>query len=121
VYALDSTTIDPCWNLFPWARFRSTKATVKLHMLLNLRGPIPTMIAISEGKQADVCVLDELIPEAGLFYVMDRGYSDFQRLYCFVLSSAFFVTRTKTGVKLNRLESRPVTASTSVRSDTSSG
>jgi Domain of unknown function (DUF4372)/Transposase DDE domain len=117
VYALDSTTIDLCLNLFPWARFRSTKAAVKLHTLLDLRGPIPTMIAISEGKQADVRVLDELIPEPGSFYVMDRGYLDFRRLYCFVLSSAFFVTRTKTGVKLNRLESRPVTPNTGVRSD----
>jgi hypothetical protein len=117
VYALDSTTIDLCLNLFPWARFRSTKAAVKLHTLLDLRGPIPTMIAISEGKQADVRVLDELIPEPGSFYVLDRGYLDFQRLYRFVLSSAFFVTRTKTGVKLNRLASRPVVKNTGVRSD----
>ena len=117
VYALDSTTIDLCLTLFPWARFRSTKAAVKLHTLLDLRGPIPTMIAISEGKQADVRVLDELIPEPGSFYVMDRGYLDFQRLYRFVLSSAFFVTRTKTGVKLNRLASRPVAKNTGVRSD----
>jgi len=107
VYALDSTTIDLCLNLFPWARFRSTKAAVKLHTLPDLRGPIPTMIAISEGKQANVRVLDELIPEPGSFYVMDRGYLDLRRLYHFVLSSAFFVTRIKTGVKLNRLESRP--------------
>jgi hypothetical protein len=77
VYALDSTTIDLCLSLFPWARFRSTKAAVKLHTLLDLRGPIPTMISISEGKQADVRVLDELIPEPGAFYVMDRGYVDF--------------------------------------------
>ena len=117
VYALDSTTIDLCLNLFPWARFRSTKAAVKLHTLLDLRGPIPTMIAISDGKQADVRVLDELIPEPGAFYVMDRGYLDFQRLYGFVLSAAFFVTRTKTGVKLNRLESRSVPPHTGVRSD----
>jgi hypothetical protein len=117
VYALDSTTIDLCLNLFPWARFRSTKGAVKLHTLLDLRGPIPTMIAISDGKQADVRVLDELIPEPGAFYVMDRGYLDFERLYRFVLTAAFFVTRTKTGVKLNRLESRPVDSSTGVRSD----
>jgi hypothetical protein len=117
VYALDSTTIELCLNLFPWARFRSTKAAVKLHTLLDLRGSIPTMIAISEGKQADVRVLDELIPEPGAFYVFDRGYLDFQRLYCFVLASAFFVTRTKAGVKLNRLESRPVPPDTGVRSD----
>jgi transposase len=117
VYALDSTTIDLCLNLFPWARFRSTKAAVKLHTLLDLRGPIPTMIAISDGKQADVRVLDELILEPGAFYVMDRGYLDFQRLYHFVLSAAFFVTRTKAGVKLNRLESRSVPPHTGVRSD----
>ena len=117
VYALDSTTIELCLSLFPWARFRSTKAAVKLHTLLDLRGPIPTMIAISDGKQADVRVLDELIPEPGAFYVLDRGYLDFQRLYRFVLASAFFVTRTKVGVKLNRLESRPVPPNTGVRSD----
>ncbi|MCZ7636601.1 MAG: IS4 family transposase [Verrucomicrobia bacterium] len=117
VYALDSTTIDLCLSLFPWARFRSTKAAVKLHTLLDVRGPIPTMIAISQGKQADVRVLDELIPEPGAFYVMDRGYLDFARLYRFVLSGAFFVTRTKAGVQLNRLESRPVDRSTGIRSD----
>ena len=80
VYALDSTTIDLCLSLFPWARFRSTKAAVKLHTLLDLRGPIPTMISISEGKKADVNLLDELILEPGAFYVMDRGYVDFARL-----------------------------------------
>ena len=117
VYALDSTTIDLCLSLFPWARFRSTKAAIKLHTLLDLRGPIPTMINVSEGKQADVRVLDELIPEPGAFYVIDRGYVDFQRLYRFVLAGAFFVTRAKTGVQLNRLESRPVDKSTGVRSD----
>jgi hypothetical protein len=117
VYALDSTTIDLCLSLFPWARFRSTKAAIKLHTLLDLRGPIPTMISISDGKQADVRVLDELLPEPGAFYVLDRGYVDFQRLYCFVLAGAFFVTRTKAGVQLNRLESRPVDKSTGVRSD----
>ena len=117
IYALDSTTIDLCLSLFPWARFRSTKAAVKLHTLLDVRGPIPTMIAISEGKQADVRVLDELIPEPGAFYVMDRGYLDFARLYRFVLTGAFFVTRTKAGVQLNRLESRPVDRSTGIRSD----
>jgi hypothetical protein len=117
VYALDSTTIDLCLSLFPWARFRSTKAAVKLHTLLDLRGPIPTLISISEGKQADVRVLDELIPEPGAFYVIDRGYLDFGRLYGFVLVGAFFVTRTKAGVQLNRLESRLVDKSTGVRSD----
>lgn len=117
IYALDSTTIDLCLSLFPWARFRSTKAAVKLHTLLDVRGPIPTMISISEGKQADVQILDELIIEAGAFYVMDRGYIDFQRLFRFVLASAFFVTRTKAGIQLNRLESRPVDRNCGLRSD----
>ena len=117
VYALDSTTIDLCLSLFPWARFRSTKAAIKLHTLLDLRGPIPTMIAISDGKQADVGVLDELIIEPGAFYAMDRGHVDFARLYRFTLAGAFFVTRAKAGLQINRLESRPVDESTGVRSD----
>jgi len=117
VYALDSTTIDLCLSLFPWARFRSTKAAVKLHTLLDLRGPIPTLISISDGKQADTNVLDQLIFEPGAFYVMDRGYVDFERLYRFVLAGAFFVTRAKAGLRLNRLESRPVDEGAGVRSD----
>jgi hypothetical protein len=117
VYALDSTTIDLCLSLFPWARFRSTKAAVKLHALLDLRGPIPTMISITEGKKGDVTVLDDLILEPGAFYVMDRGYVDFARLYRFVLAGAFFVTRAKTNMQSIRLESRPVDARTGVRSD----
>jgi hypothetical protein len=117
VYALDSTTIDLCLSLFPWARFRRAKAAIKLHTLLDLRGSIPTFISISQGKQADVRVLDELILEPGAFYVMDRGYVDFQRLHCFVLATAFFVTRSKTNLQFNRLESRPVDSSTGVRSD----
>jgi hypothetical protein len=117
VYALDSTTIDLCLSLFPWARFRSTKAAVKLHTLLDLRGPIPTMISISQGKQADVNILDQLIFEPGAFYVMDRGYVDFARLHRFVLAGAFFVTRAKAGLRLNRLESRPVDERSGVRSD----
>jgi len=117
VYALDSTTIDLCLNLFPWARFRRTKAAIKLHTLLDLRGSIPTFISISQGKQADVRILDELVLEPGSFYVMDRGFVDFQRLYCFVLAAAFFVTRAKTHLKLNRLESRRVDSSSGVRSD----
>src|SRR5208282_4024489 len=88
-----------------------------LHTQLDLRGPIPTMIWITEGKRADVSILDELIPEPGAFYVMDRGYVDFKRLYRFELARAFFVTRTKAGIQLNRLESRPVDKSTGVRSD----
>ena len=117
VYALDSTTIDLCLSLFPWARFRSTKAAVKLHTLLDLRGPIPSMIAISDGKQADVKVLDELILEPGAFYVMDRGYLDFSRLHRLHMAGVFFVTRLKAGLRVHRLESRPVDASTGVRSD----
>ncbi len=117
VYALDSTTVDLCLSLFPWARFRSTKSAIKLHTLLDVRGPIPTMIAISDGKHADVAVLDELLPEPGAFYVMDRAYLDFERLYRFVLAGAFFVTRTKAGVLLNRLASRPVDRATGIRSD----
>ena len=117
VYALDSTTIDLCLSLFPWARFRSTKAAVKLHTLLDLRGPIPTMIAISDGKQADVGILDEIILEPGAFYVMDRGYVDFRRLYRFVLAGAFFVTRAKAGLRINRLKSGPVDEKTGVRAD----
>lgn len=117
VYALDSTTIDLCLNLFPWARFRRTKAAIKLHTLLDFRGSIPTFVSISQGKQADVRVLDELELEPGAFYVMDRGYVDFQRLYGFVLAAAFFVTRSKTNLQFNRLESRPVDSATGMRSD----
>jgi hypothetical protein len=104
-------------NLFPWARFRRTKGAIKLHPLLDLRGSIPAFISISQGKKADVRILDELVLEAGSFYVMDRGYVDFRRLYCFVLAAAFFVTRTKAGLKLQRLESRPVPPGSGVRSD----
>ena len=117
VYALDSTTIDLCLNLFPWARFRRTKGAVKLHTLLDLRGSIPAFISISMGKKADVRILDELVLEPGSFYVMDRGYVDFRRLYCFVLAAAFFVTRSKSGLRLQRLESRPVPPGSGVRSD----
>jgi len=117
VYALDSTTIDLCLKLFPWARFRRAKAAIKLHTLLDLRGSIPTFISISQGKQADVRVLDELLLEPGAFYVMDRGYVDFQRLYGFVLAGAFFVTRAKTNLQYTRLESLQVDATTGVRSD----
>jgi hypothetical protein len=117
VCALDSTPIDLCLSLFPWARFRSSKAAVKLRTLLGLRGPMPTMISISEGKRGDVTVLDELILEPGAFYVRDRGYVDFARLYRFVLAGAFFVTRAKAGLRVNRLESRPVDESSGLRSD----
>jgi hypothetical protein len=117
VYALDSTTIDLCLNLFPWARFRRTKAAIKLHTLLDVRGSIPAFLSISQGKKADVQILDDLWIEAGSFYVMDRGYVDFRRLYTFVLALAFFVTRSKSRIQFNRLESRPVDPGTGVRSD----
>ena len=117
IYALDSTTIDLCLQLFPWARFRRTKAAVKLHTLLDIRGSIPTFISISEGKQADVTILDELVLEPGAFYVIDRGYVDFKRLYAFVLALAFFVTRSKRGIQFTRMESRPVDYPAGVRYD----
>ncbi len=117
LYALDSTTIDLCLTLFPWARFRQHKAAVKMHTLLDLHGNIPTFIRITDGKVHDVNLLDELLPEAGAFYVMDRGYIDFQRLYFFTLCSAFFVVRTKENVLLQRRYSHPVDKSTGVRSD----
>ena len=117
LYALDSTTIDLCLSLFPWARFRHHKAAVKMHTLLDLHGNIPTFIRITDGKVHDVNILDEIIPEAGAFYVMDRGYIDFDRLYFFTLCSAFFVLRTKENVLLQRRYSHPVDHSTGVRSD----
>ena len=117
LYALDSTTIDLCLSLFPWAKFRKHKAAVKMHTLLDLHGNIPTFISITDGKVHDVNILDEILPEAGAIYVMDRGYIDFERLYVFTLSSAFFVVRTKSNILLERRYSRPVDKSTGVRSD----
>jgi hypothetical protein len=117
LYALDSTTIDLCLTLFPWAGFRRHKGAVKMHTLLDLHGNIPTFISITDGKVHDVNILDEIFPEAGAFYVMDRGYLDFQRLYRFTLSSAFFVVRTKSNVLLQRRYSHPVDKATGVRSD----
>ena len=117
LYALDSTTIDLCLSLFPWAKFRTHKAAVKMHTLLDLRGNIPTFIRITDGKVHDVNILDEIMPEAGAFYVMDRGYIDFERLFALTLSSAFFVVRTKSNVLLQRRYSHPVDKSTGVRSD----
>ena len=117
LYALDSTTIDLCLSLFPWAKFRKHKAAVKMHTLLDLHGNIPTFISITEGKVHDVNILDEILPEAGAIYVMDRGYVDFERLYVFTLSAAFFVVRTKSNVILQRRYSHPVDKSTGVRSD----
>ena len=117
LYALDSTTIDLCLSLFPWARFRKHKAAVKMHTLLDLHINIPTFIRVTEGKLHDVNILDELLPEAGAFYVMDRGYIDFERLFIFTLCSAFFVVRTKENVLLQRRYSRPVDKATGLRSD----
>jgi hypothetical protein len=117
LYALDSTTIDLCLSLFPWAQFRKRKAAVKMHTLLDLHGNIPTFIRITDGTVHDVNILDEIEPEPGAFYVMDRGYVDFERLFRFTLSSAFFVTRTKKNVLLQRRYSHRVDKSTGVRSD----
>ena len=117
LYALDSTTIDLCLALFPWAKFRERKAAVKMHTLLDLHGNIPTFIRITDGKVHDVNILDEIFPEAGSFYVMDRGYIDFERLFVFTLCSAFFVVRTKENVLLERRYSHPVDKTTGVRSD----
>lgn len=117
VYALDSSTIDLCLSLFPWARFQRTKSAVKLHTLLDLRGSIPTFVHVTAGRRHDVHTLDEIVPEAGSFYVMDRGYLDFARLYVFVLSSAFYVVRSKKNVLLDRRYSRPAAIDQGVLSD----
>ena len=117
VYALDSTTIDLCLSVFPWALFRKTKAAVKLHTLLDLRGNIPTFIHISDGKLHDVNVLDLLQLEAGAYYVMDKGYLDFERLYAFNQIPAFFVTRAKTNMQYKRRYSHPVSKETGIRCD----
>ena len=116
-YALDSTTIDLCLAMFPWARFRQRKGAVKMHTLLDLHGNIPTFVWISDGKLADVKVLDQLVPEAGSFYMVDRGYVDFERLYRFTTASAFFVTRTKDNVQFKRVTSRPKESADGVMSD----
>jgi hypothetical protein len=117
VYALDSTTIDLCLSMFPWADFRKTKAAIKLHTLLDLKGNIPTFIHISDGKLHDVNALDYLQLEAGAYYVMDRGYLDFSRLYSFTKTAAFFVTRSKSNTKFRRLYSHPVDRSTGLICD----
>jgi hypothetical protein len=119
VYALDATTIDLCLSVFPWAPFRSTKAAVKLHTLLDLRGAIPTFIHISDGKLHDVNVLDILIPEPGAFYVMDRGYLDFERLHVLHCAGSFFVTRAKSNMDARRVYSRPADRATGVICDQS--
>jgi hypothetical protein len=116
-YALDSTTIDLCLSLFPWAKFRKHKGAVKLHALLDLRGSIPSIVIITHGKIHDVTILDQLTFEPGAFYIVDRGYLDFTRLYVIQQSSAFFVTRTKSNFRFKRLYSRPVEKSTGVQTD----
>jgi len=116
-YALDSTTIDLCLSLFPWASFRKHKAAVKMHTLLDLRGNIPSFIEITEGTLHDVNILDILVPEPGSFYIMDRGYLDFERLYVFTQLLAFFVTRAKKNTKIRRVYSRPVDRTDGLRYD----
>lgn len=116
-YALDTTTIDLCLSVFPWARFRTTKAAVKMHTLLDLRGNIPSFIHISDGKMHEVNVLDLLIPEAGSFYIMDRGFTDFSRLFVLQQACAFFVIRAKSNLACRRAYSHPVDKSTGLRCD----
>lgn len=117
VYALDSSTIDLCLSVFPWAPFRQTKAAVKMHTLLDLRGNIPSFLHISDGKLHDVNALDLLVPEPGAFYIMDRGYVDFFRLYRFTVAAAFFVTRAKSNTQMRRVYSQPVDKSTGLICD----
>ena len=117
VYALDASTIDLCLSVFPWARFRTTKAAIKQHTLLDLRGNIPSFIHISDGKLHEVNVLDLLIPEPGSFYIMDRGYLDYERLHRLTQASAFFVIRAKANLKYRRLYSSTVDKSTGLKHD----
>jgi hypothetical protein len=117
VYALDSTTIDLCLSLFPWAEFRKHKAAVKIHTLIDLRGSIPCFIRITNGKVHDVNILDELVLEPGSFYIIDRGYLDFARLYTFTQSLSFFVTRAKSNFDYRRLYYRKVDRTTGLRCD----
>jgi len=117
VYALDSTTIDLCLTLFPWARFRKYKGAIKLHALLDLRGPIPSFIRITDGKVHDVNILDDIIPEPTAYYIMDRAYLDFRRLHLIHQAQAFFVTRTQKRFQFRRLYSRPVKKSTGLQCD----
>lgn len=119
VYALDSTTIDLCLSLFPWADFRSTKAAVKMHTLLDLRGPIPSFIHVSDGKMGDALALDLIAPEPGAIYIVDRGYVDFKRLNAFHQAGAFFVTRAKRNMKYHRVYSHAVDKATGVSADQS--
>jgi hypothetical protein len=117
VYALDATTIDLCLSVFPWAPFRSTKAAIKLHTLLDLRGNIPSFIHISDGKMHDVNILDQIIPEVGAFYIMDRGYLDFARLHRLHQAGSFFVTRAKANLRFTRRYSLPTDRSSGIICD----
>ena len=117
VYALDATIIDLCLSVFPWAQFRKTKGAIKLHTLLDLRGSIPSFIAITHGKVHEVNILDELIPEAGAIYIMDRGYLDFERLYTLHQNSASFIVRAKSNACLRRLYSMPVDKNSGIQCD----
>jgi len=117
VYALDSTTVDLCLTLFPWAEFRQQKAAVKLHTLLDLQGPIPTVVQITTGRVHDVNILDQLLPEPGAYYIMDRGYIDYERLYTLQQAAAFFIIRAKKNLQFRRLYSRPVEKATGLRCD----
>jgi hypothetical protein len=117
VYALDATIIELCLSVFPWAHYRRRDAAIKLHTLIDLRGSIPTVVQITAGKCPDVAALDDLVLEAGAIYIMDRGYVDFERLYRFTTEAAFFVTRTKQGIRLTRRTSQPVDGSTGLISD----
>jgi len=117
VYALDTTTIDLCLSLFPWARFVKSKGAIKLHTVLDLRGSIPTFIKITDGRADELCLLDELIPEAGSYYIMDRGYLDFTRLYTLHLFQAYFVIRSKKDTQFRRVYSQPVDKTTGLICD----
>ena len=117
VYALDSTTINLCLSLFPWAKFRKTKGAVKLHTLLDLHGNIPSLVIITHGKVSDVSILDHIPLEAGAFYILDRGYMDFARLYRIHQTGAFFITRAKKNLDCQRIYSHPIEKSTGLRSD----
>lgn len=117
VYALDASTIDLCLSLFPWARFRKSKAAVKLHTLLDLRGSIPSFISITDGKVHDVNILDELVPEPGSIYIMDRGYLDFERLFLLHQCLAFFIIRSKRNTKFRRIYSHEINKETGLRCD----
>ena len=117
VYALDSSTIDLCLSLFPWAHFRKQKGAIKLHTLLDLHGNLPSFIKITDGKVHDVNILDDLIPEPGSYYIMDRGYLDFARLYRLTLFCSYFVIRSKSNLKFRRLYSHPINKSTGLKFD----